>query len=276
MKQIKDRSVAFRLGAFLVCLLFLWLPFATPIYLIFNSDPNLTTILTMGLLFIVFLLLQIFWGHYIYQKPNILQYYGLVREGKIFLELIYGLAIGYCFCKILFIIEAIFGWVVIQPPSSNIFNLIIEGLISALGIGFAEELVFRGWILTELQRDYSNKTALLVSSGIFAVAHFIKPLSEIIRTFVTFPALFIVGLILVWAKWSKQNRLGLSIGLHSGLVWSYYILNVGEQIKYTEQAPTWVTGIDGNPIAGILGLIFLGLLAILMWNSFRRTVIKDL
>ncbi|MDJ0575309.1 MAG: type II CAAX endopeptidase family protein [Xenococcaceae cyanobacterium MO_234.B1] len=276
MKQIKDKSVAFRLGAFLICLLVLWLPFATPIYLIFSSDPNLTTILTMGLLFIAFLLLQIFWGHYIYQQPNILQYYGLVRKRKIFLELVYGLAIGYCFCKILFIIEAIFGWVVIQPPSSNIFKLIIEGLISALGIGLAEELVFRGWILTELQRDYSNNTALLVSSGIFAVAHFIKPLSEIIRTFITFPALFILGLILVWAKGRTQNRLGLSIGLHSGLVWSYYILNVGKQIEYTGQAPTWVTGIDGNPMAGILGLIFLGLLAILMWNSFRRTVIKDL
>ena len=85
-----------------------------------------------------------------------------------------------------------------------------------------------------------------------------------------------MGLILVWAKGRTQNRLGLSIGLHSGLVWSYYILNVGKQIEYTGQAPTWVTGIDGNPMAGILGLIFLGLLAILMWISFRRTVIKDL
>ena len=271
LQQIKNKSVIWRLGAFLICLLFLWLPFAIPIYLIFNSDPNLTTILTMGLLFIVFLLLQKFWGRYIYQQPNILQEYGLVRERKILLELFAGLAIGYFSGKLLYVVQAIFGWVIIQPPSSNTLKLVIEGLISALGIGLAEELVFRGWVLTELQRDYSKNTALLVSSGIFAVAHFIKPIPEIIRTFVTFPALFILGLTLVWAKGRTQNRLGLSIGLHSGLVWIYYILNVGEQIEYTGKVPDWVTGIDGNPIAGILGVIFLGLLAILMWNSFLET-----
>ncbi len=271
LQQIKNKSVIWRLGAFLICLLFLWLPFAIPIYLIFNSDPNLTTILTMGLLFIVFLLLQKFWGRYIYQQPNILQEYGLVRERKILLELFTGLAIGYFSGKLLYVVQAIFGWVIIQPPSSNTLKLVIEGLISALGIGLAEELVFRGWVLTELQRDYSKNTALLVSSVIFAVAHFIKPIPEIIRTFVTFPALFILGLTLVWAKGRTQNRLGLSIGLHSGLVWSYYILNVGEQIEYTGKAPDWVTGIDGNPIAGILGVIFLGILAILMRNSFLET-----
>ncbi len=271
LQQIKNKSVIWRLGAFLICLLFLWLPFAIPIYLIFNSDPNLTTILTMGLLFIAFLLLQKFWGRYIYQQPNILQEYGLVRERKILLELFAGLAIGYFSGKLLYVVQAIFGWVIIQSPSSNTLKLVIEGLISALGIGLAEELVFRGWVLTELQRDYSKNTALLVSSGIFAVAHFIKPISEIIRTFVTFPALFILGLTLVWAKGRTQNRLGLSIGLHSGLVWIYYILNVGEQIEYTGKVPDWVTGIDGNPIAGILGVIFLGILAILMRNSFLET-----
>ena len=114
-----------------------------------------------------------------------------------------------------------------------------------------------------MQKDYSKKTALVVSSLVFAIAHFLKPLSEIIRTFVTFPALFILGLTLVWTKDRNQNRLGMSIGLHSGLVWCYYILNVGQQIEYTGKAPDWITGIDGNPIAGILGLTFLGILAVL-------------
>ena len=220
----------------------------------------------MGWLFIAFLLLQVFWGRYIYGQPNILGHYGLERNSKILLELFLGLAIGYCFCKILYLTQFLLGWVNIKPISGNGLVLIFEGLLSALGIALAEELVFRGWILTELETDYSKKTALLVSSTVFAIAHFLKPLSEIIRTFVTFPALFILGLTLVWAKWTKQNRLGLPIGLHCGLVWCYYILNVGEQIEYTGKAPPWITGIDGNPIAGILGLTFLTLLAILMRN----------
>jgi hypothetical protein len=32
-------------------------------------------------------------------------------------------------------------------------------------------------------------------------------------------------------------------------------------IKYTGRVPPWLTGIDGNPIAGGMGLLFLGILA---------------
>ncbi|NJQ97250.1 MAG: CPBP family intramembrane metalloprotease, partial [Hydrococcus sp. CSU_1_8] len=46
-----------RLGIFILALLLSWLPFAIPIYLLFKYDPNLTTILTMGLMFIAFLIL---------------------------------------------------------------------------------------------------------------------------------------------------------------------------------------------------------------------------
>ena len=91
----------------------------------------------------------------------------------------------------------------------------------------------------------------------FALAHFIKPVAEIIRTGVTFPALVMLGLILTLAKYQHGDRLGTSIGIHAGLVWSYYIVNVGELIQYTNRVPVWVTGIHGNPIAGVMGLIFL-------------------
>jgi LPXTG-motif cell wall-anchored protein len=56
--------------------------------------------------------------------------------------------------------------------------------------------------------------------------------------------------------------LGKSIGLHAGLIWAYYILNVGQLIKYTGTVPDWLTGIDKNPLAGVMGLLFLTILAI--------------
>ena len=121
LKQVRNLPVIGRLGGFLVCLLVIWLPLAIPIYLIFSSDPNLTTILTMGWLFIAFLLLQMFWGHYIYEQPNILQDYGLVRNKLTFLECGYGLAIGYCLCKILYLIQYLLGWITIKPVSGNPF-----------------------------------------------------------------------------------------------------------------------------------------------------------
>jgi membrane protease YdiL (CAAX protease family) len=261
LRKIVNYPAPVRLGIFLLVLLLVWLPLATPIYLLVDEDPNLVAIATMGLLFIQFLILQKLWGKYIYRQPKILQQYGLVWTRKNGIELLNGLAIGFCFCWGLFICEAILGWVKFSSPSISLLRIITEGLLSALGIGLAEELVFRGWILTELERDYVKQIVLWTNALIFAIAHFIKPLEEIIRTWVTFPALVILGLTLVWAKWGYGDRLGICIGLHAGLVWGYYILNVGQLFEYTNKVPTWITGIDGNPIAGLMGLVFLSIIA---------------
>jgi len=127
-------------------------------------------------------------------------------------------------------------------------------------VGFAEELVFRGWLLNEFERDYSLSVSLVVNSLLFAILHFIKPLPVIIETWPQFPGLLLLGLILVKAKRLCQNRLGISIGFHGGLVWGYYIINVGKLVKYSGSAPAWLTGINGNPLAGILGLGFLSVI----------------
>ncbi|BAU63219.1 Abortive infection protein [Stanieria sp. NIES-3757] len=224
----------------------------------------------MGLLFIEFLILSWIWGKYVYQQPNLLTKYGLVWTKINGFNLLKGLAIGFCFCWGLFSLEALFGWVKFNPASEFLLRIVLEGLLSALGIALAEELVFRGWILRELEQDYTKNKAVFINALFFALSHFIKPIAEIIRTFITFPALLILGLTLVWAKWGHRNRLGICIGIHGGLVWGYYILNVGNLLTYTNQVPAWITGIDGNPIAGIMGLLFLSLLAMWMKQSSQK------
>ena len=267
---LKTKSVWIRLISFLVCLSIIWLPLAIPLNFILASDRNLATIIIMGLLLVDFIALQKLWGYYVYQQPKIFKRYGLILNRLNGIDLLSGLAIGVTFCWSLFFVEAILGWVTINPTDISLVRIVAEGLLSALGIGFAEELVFRGWLLQELEQDYRKKNSLWLNSVIFAVAHFIKPLGEIIRTLVTFPAYILLSIALVWAKWSKRDRLGICIGLHSGLVWGYYILNVGNLLEYTGKVPPWVTGIDGNPIAGILGLIFLTALAIKQNLALRR------
>jgi uncharacterized protein len=261
LKSFQAKSAPSRLIFFLVILAIIWIPFAIPISLFLKTDPNLVTIITMGLLFIFFLLLQKLWGKYIYQQPFVFRQYGLTNSWLILFQ---GLAIGFCFCWSLFITEALLGWITISSASDSLGKIVLEGLLSAFGIALLEELVFRGWVLYELEQDYRQNTALWVSSILFAIAHFLKPVAEIIRTFITFPALLLLGLILVWAKRKYRDRLNICIGIHAGLVWGYYILNVGNLITYTGKVPDWITGIDGNPIAGVLGLVFLGVLALLM------------
>ncbi|MDJ0507944.1 MAG: type II CAAX endopeptidase family protein [Crocosphaera sp.] len=261
---IANYPVPIRLGIFIIILLFLWLPLAIPLYLLFKDDANLTTIITMVMLYITFVCLLFIWNKNVYKINNWWQSYGLIFSRKNGVELINGLSLGLSFTFGLFIVEAILGWVKFVQPNDNFIVIIFEGLLSAFGIGLAEELFFRGWLLEELKRDYHLQMVTIYSAVIFATLHFLKPLEEIIRTFPQFPALVLLGITLAWAKQRYSNRLGICIGLHGGLVWGYYIINVGQLIDYTNTVSPLFTGIDNNPIAGIMGLIGLGILSLLM------------
>lgn len=267
-----------RIGVFLLTLGILWVPLAAPFY-IFLSDQNLITILTLIILYTLFvLLLQFFWGRWVYQRPDLLRCYGLEISRRNGLELLSGLAIGLISLFLLFTTEGLLGWIVWQPGTMALPRLVAEGLLMSLALGCAEELLFRGWLLTELQRDYKSGVAILINAGIFAAVHFLRPLDQLIRMLPAFPSLFLLGWTLGWAKGSRGSRygreqwgrLGLPIGLHAGLVWGYYIVNVGNLVRYTDQVPVWITGIDRNPLAGLAGFLFLSLLAGGVWK-FTQT-----
>ncbi|MCG6136755.1 MAG: CPBP family intramembrane metalloprotease [Nostoc sp. LLA-1] len=274
LARLAQRPVLIRLGYFVVSLLLLWLPFAAPIYLLV-SDSNLVSILTMVLLYTQFIFLLKLWGKNVYQQPRILQQYGLEITRKNAVDLLSGLALGLINILILFGLQGLLGWLVWQQPQVFLLKIILEGLIVSLGVGFAEELLFRGWLLDELQRDYSQSAALWINAVVFAALHFIKPLDVIMRILPQFPTLILLGLTLVWSKRWRRGRLGLAIGLHGGLVWGYYIINVGNLIEYSGQVPDWVTGVDQNPLQGVMGLAFMAVLAVLMWgraNTKSKTV----
>jgi uncharacterized protein len=260
-RRLSQYPAPIRMGCFLVCLLILWLPLAAPFYL-YVRDTNLVSIVTMVLLYIEFILLIKLWGKHVYDEPKILQRYGLEFSRQNGVKLLHGLAIGSICVLVLFGIEGILGWLVWQQPNIFLLRIVLEGLIIGLAVGFAEELLFRGWLLDELQRDYNPSVSLWVNAVLFAVAHFIKPLEAIIHSFPQFPALVLLGLTQVWSKRWCRGRLGLAIGLHGGLAWGYYIINVGNLIKYSGQVPDWVTGVNKNPLAGMMGLLFMAVLAL--------------
>lgn len=281
-----------RILIFLLTLVLLWLPLAAPIYLGI-SDPNFVSILTLVILYVEFLLLIRVWGQRVYHHSHLLQRYGLVWTSKNYQNFIRGLVIGLISLLTLFILESFLGFVRWQVPTLEILKFIIEGLLVATGIAFAEELFFRGWLLDELQRNYSAKISLWVSSLIYAGLHFIKPLEEIQRTWLQFPGLVILGLIFVWAKFAflpptiinggtetptltsyPSGLLGLPMGLHAGLVWGYYIINVGQLVSYSQQVPNWITGIDKNPLAGVMGLLCLGAIATFIWKKSQFRYLK--
>ncbi len=261
--RVSQYPAPIRLGIFILALLLLWLPLAAPIRLLVRDD-NLVTILTMPLLYVEFMLLLRVWGKKVHNQPQILRHYGLERTPQNAVDLLRGLAIGLINILILFGIEGVLGWVVWQKPSIFLLRVILEGLIVALAYGFAEELLFRGWLLDELQRDYTPGVVVWATAVIYAVAHFIKPLPDIIQTSPQFFGLLLLGLSLVWAKRWRRGRLGLSMGLHGGLIGGYYIINIGQLTQYSGAVPDWVTGVNKNPLAGLMGLLLLSVLALWM------------
>jgi uncharacterized protein len=272
LNQIKNYPAPGRMLSFLVVLILLWLPGLAVIYGVMSStqnlaDPrtqNLLTILTMGLLAVEFMVLLPWWGKKVYQHPNLFYRYGLVLTRKNGLFLLRGLAIGWGATSCLYVTQWLCGWLTWQSPSLPIWQLLLESAPTALGVGLAEELFFRGWMLDELERDYAPQFALITNAGLFAMLHFIKPISVMLQSLPQFPGLFLLGTVLVIAKRQHGNLLGISIGIHAGMIWAFYIINIGKVVKYSNSVSDWITGVNGNPLSGLLGLIFMTVLAIVL------------
>ena len=268
MQKGQKLPAPIRIGLFLLVLVLTWLPVAIPIQIFVKGDNDLATILIMGWLFILFLALVRISGKFLYHQSSPYQKVGLVFQVRTGFEMVQGLVIGISLTFSLFLLQGAVGWLTWQENALPVWQLIAEGALTGIGVAIAEESLFRGWLFNELQRDYSLTIALWVNAIIFAIAHFLKPLNVILETFPEFPGLVMLGLVLVWARRKTQGRLGLAMGLHGGLVWAYYIINVGELISYSDRASPVITGLDGNPVSGIMGWLFLlGLATWLRWEK---------
>lgn len=249
-----------RLGSFVGVLLALWLPVALPVYLVFKEASGIY--LTI-LLYVLFIGLIWFWGRRVERKERPYSYYGLTGDRAFWLKLIAGWGVGFIALFLLMQLEVSLGW--LRWQDTNWTSAVGSGILTGLAVGFAEELLFRGLLLTEMEKDFGVGRSLMFNSGFFAITHFLKfePLAVFLSRLVQFPGLMLLGMMLVWARRSSQNQsLGLPIGIHGGLVGSFYIVNTTEWIKPTKVIPEWVTGINGNPLAGIMGLLFLGAIAL--------------
>jgi len=175
----------------------------------------------------------------------------------------------------LYLIQLALGWGVWGAQvNGSILRHLLEGLLVAIGVGVVEELVFRGWLLLELERDYSRSVALWVNAILFAIAHYLRPIAAILATWPQFFGLLLLGLTLVWARRiplrNRRSRvtrttLAYAAGLHGGLVWAYYQVDVNDWVVPSGQVPDWVTGVGGNPLAGLLGLGLLGAIATVVY-----------
>ena len=259
--RVRRLPAGLRVVVFLGILVLCWAPIAILIALLV-SDPNLQSLLSMPVLYLEFFILLRVWNPNIHHEFQPLRRYGFRSPNLNLLNVLSGLLMGWGAVLLLFVFLREMNWAQWFVPGPQFPKVVAEALLISLAFGSAEELLFRGWLFDELSRDHSKTTAAVACSVVFALAHFLKPWDAVVASWLTFPALMILGLTLVWGKRATGGRIGWSIGYHAGLVGGYYILNVGNLVKPIASVPTWLTGMNGNPLASLPGVVILGAIAL--------------
>jgi membrane protease YdiL (CAAX protease family) len=253
-----------RILAFLGLLLLILLLLSLVVPLVI-PNPTGATIGVMVSFYLLFLLYLQMWGRSVHGIPAVLRHYGMGWNRANGWDLLIGLGLGLAIVALLFGVQGALGWLQWQIDPTEIPALVGEGALLGIAVGIAEELLFRGWLLDEMERDWLPGRAAWGSATVFAILHFLKPLDVILQTLPQFLGLLLLGVVLACAK-QRTRQLGLAIGLHSGLVWGYYLVDVGDWVVYGDRISPWITGINNNPLAGAIGSVAL----VVLWQGIRR------
>lgn len=263
-----------RVIVFLLIVVTIWLPLALPLYWLSGQGvlPG-GDLFPTALLYAVFLVVLPRWERQVRGEPRPWSKIGFVGRRELAQGVAIGATLGALSIAVLAIVQVALGWASLDPDGARglvLLQVALVGALASTAVGWSEEVLFRGWLLRELGQGWSPAVALGGTSLIFAIAHFIKPLDAILALLPQFAGLLLLALVLGWARRIAvapgKTGLGHPVGLHGGLVWGYYVLEVGSLLQPTGTVPAWVTGLDGNPLAGLLGLALLAGLGTLVFR----------
>ena len=130
-----------------------------------------------------------------------------------------------------------------------------NAVLLCLGVGFAEELIFRGWLWAELNQMLGSRRGAVAQASIFSLVHtrFNLGLGAMSGLLV---GLFLLGMVLARQRQSDRGSLWGCIGLHGGLVAGWFLLQNG-LLQLSPNAPPWLVGPGGhspNPLGGLIGI----------------------
>ncbi|GAB4462170.1 MAG: type II CAAX endopeptidase family protein [Elainellaceae cyanobacterium] len=158
-----------------------------------------------------------------------------------------------------------------KPLSRSVgLSLSAVGLLGLL-VGLVEELVFRGFLPLALSVDLSLDggmwLAVTIANLLFSLLHLVWEGRETVSQL---PGLLVMGLVLSGACWTAGGNLGLAWGLHAGWIAAIASLETLGNLEPTGRVPAWVTGLEGKPLAGLLGLMLMLGTAIALAAIFKN------
>jgi membrane protease YdiL (CAAX protease family) len=201
----------------------------------------------------------------------------------------FGTALGVALMAAIFLVGVAAGWfrvvgTAFAEPGFSFLGLVAGYLVVFAAVSLTEELMVRGYLLTNLAEGLrlgpvtgraALALAVLLTSGLFGWLHAGNPNATLISTV----TIALAGVFLA-AGYALTGELALPLGLHfswnyaQGVLFGFPVsgLRVGVAIIRTrETGPDLVTGGRFGPEAGLLGVIaiLLGIGAIVGWVRLR-------
>ena len=234
--------------------------FISHFFYLFNrriSSNDLSIIGTI-ITFSLFLFVLPSWGRIRWKTKNIwlsigLDYKNKFRSIKIFLSgFIFSFFLLLIFCLLIYLL----GWI----DSFNYITLgaLLNAILLIISIVFAEEILFRGWLMEEMVLLFGLKRGLILQSVIFSLAHYRSDI-HLLALIPFLIGLFLFGLVLTLRRTIDKGSLWGCIGLHGGLVGIWYLFDSG-MVIFSIHTPYYLLGPSKNmmnPIGGVVGIIML-------------------
>jgi membrane protease YdiL (CAAX protease family) len=205
---------------------------------------------------------------------------GLRIDSRALVDILFGIGLTGLMMAIIFLALWALDWLQIESFAwqvetlGNVAASILIMVTIFAFVSWQEELLFRGYWLQNLSTGLSQSLGVLLSSAVFALAHWFNPNLD----WMGLLGLFLAGLFLAYG-YLRTRQLWLPIGLHLG--WNFFEgtlfgFPVSGQYQYqlirqTVTGPDLITGGAFGPEAGLILLpVLLFGAAIIYWYTRSR------
>ena len=194
--------------------------------LLFNFEKDNLSLIGTIITFLLFIFLLPYWFHIKRNKSSAWIIIGITKDK--FLKNFFHFSQGILFALVLIILILVpllqknyISWIGEFSPI-----ILLNSILLGLGVGFAEEIIFRGWLLEELKFEYGTKISIALQAIIFSFVHNLS--NEIFWDIAGLRLGFILlGIFLSLVRIRDKGSLWNCIGIHGGLVGIWFLLNNG-------------------------------------------------
>lgn len=215
--------------------------------------------------------------------------FGFHVDREWWVDCAFGSALGVALMAGIVLVGVAAGWfrvtdTLYASPGASLLTLGATLLVTFAGVSITEELVVRGYLLTNLAEGLrigpvtgraALAVAVLLTSGLFGLLHAGNPNATPAST----ATIALAGVFLA-AGYALTGELAIPLGLHfswnyaQGVLFGFPVsgLRLGVAVVRTrETGPDLVTGGRFGPEAGLLGVvaILVGIVAIAWWARAR-------